>query len=88
MMTIKFKSGGDRMYTILTDMSGAYIEHSAVITNFVAEVHSQVKRSTCKVFPDNVQYKWLVDGEEKTVIQLIAVYMPKKETLFTISRDL
>ena len=68
MMTIKFKSGGDRMYTILTDMSGAYIEHSAVITNFVAEVHSQVKRSTCKVFPDNVQYKWLVDVEEKTVI--------------------
>lgn len=51
------------------DMSGAYIEHSAVITNFVAIVYSQLKNSLCKVFPDNVQYKWkLQDGTEKTVI--------------------
>ena len=55
------------MNTVLTDMSGAYIEHSEVITNFVSVVHSQLKNSTCKVFPDNVQYKWMVDGESRTV---------------------
>lgn len=53
---------------ILTDMSGAYIEHSVVITNFVASVYKQLSGSTCRVFPDNVQYKWIVDGKEKTVI--------------------
>ena len=26
---------------IITDMSGAYIEHSEIITNFVATVYSQ-----------------------------------------------
>lgn len=53
----------------ILDMSGAYIEHSAVITNFVASAHSQLKNSLCKVFPDNVQYRWkLSDGTEKTVI--------------------
>lgn len=56
------------MNTILTDMSGAYIEHSAVITAFTSIVYSQLKNSTCKVFPDNVQYKWLVGQEEKVVI--------------------
>ncbi len=54
--------------TILTDMSGAYIEHSDVITNFVSMVYPQVKQSTCKVYPDNVMYKWTVEGNEKTVI--------------------
>lgn len=49
-------------------MSGAYIEHSAVITAFTSIVYSQLKNSTCKVFPDNVQYKWLVGQEEKVVI--------------------
>lgn len=52
----------------LTDMAGAYIEHSDVIMNFAAIVHRQIKASTCKVYPDNVQYKWIVDGKEKTVI--------------------
>lgn len=56
------------MNTVLTDMSGAYIEHSEVITNFVSVVHSQLKNSMCRVFPDNVQYKWVVDGESRTVI--------------------
>ncbi len=56
------------MNTVITDMAGAYIEHSTVITNFVAIVHNQLKNSTCKVFPDNVQYKWHVNGEDKTVI--------------------
>lgn len=54
--------------TILTDMSGAYIEHSAVITNFVANVHCQLKNSKCRVFPDNVQYKWDINNETRTVI--------------------
>ena len=53
----------------IVDMVGAYIEHSAVIMNFSAIVYNQLKDSTCKVFPDNVQYKWkLKDGTEKTVI--------------------
>lgn len=56
------------MNTVLTDMAGSYIEHSTVITNFVAIVHNQLKNSTCKVFPDNVQYKWHVNDEDKTVI--------------------
>lgn len=54
--------------TVLTDMAGACIEHSAVITNFVAIVHHQLKNSVCKVFPDNVQYKWKVGDETRTVI--------------------
>lgn len=63
------KGGSDRkMTTILTDMAGAYIEHSDVITAFVAMVYSQLKDSTCRVYPDNVQYKWMVEGEERTVI--------------------
>ena len=54
--------------TVLTGITGSYIEHSIVITNFVAAVHSQLKDSICKVFPDNVQYKWQVKGELRTVI--------------------
>ena len=56
------------MNMILTDMSGAGIEHSDVITAFTSIVYSQIKDSICRVYPDNVQYKWLVDGEEKIVI--------------------
>lgn len=53
---------------VLTDMSGAYIEHSIVITNFVATVYNQLKSSICRVYGDNVQYKWIVNGEEKRLI--------------------
>lgn len=53
---------------VITDMSGAYIEHSEVITNFVAIVYSQLKNSLCRVYPDNVQYKWKVEEKEKVVI--------------------
>ena len=53
---------------IITDMAGAYIEHSEVITNFVACVYYQLKDSICRVYPDNVQYKWEIDGEEKKVV--------------------
>lgn len=56
------------MDTVLTDMAGDYIEHSIVITNFVATLHSQLKDSVCKVFPDNVQYKWLIKGESHTLM--------------------
>lgn len=52
----------------ILDMAGAFIEHSIVITNFVIKIGSQMQNSLCKVFPDNTQYKWKVDGEEKTVI--------------------
>ena len=53
----------------VTDMADEYIEHSVVITNFTSIVYHQLKNSICKVFPDNVQYKWyLSDGTEKIVI--------------------
>lgn len=43
------------MQTVLTDMAGACIEHSDVITAFTAIVYHQLRDSTCKVYPDNVQ---------------------------------
>lgn len=53
----------------ITDMAGASPDHSAVITNFVTMVYNQLKDSTCRVYPDNVQYKWKMDdGSEKSVI--------------------
>lgn len=52
----------------ITDMAGAYVEHSIVISNFVIKVGSQISDGLCKVFGDNVQYKWKVKGEEKTVV--------------------
>lgn len=53
----------------ILDLAGATPEHSTVITNFVNMVYNQLKDSTCRVFPDNVQYKWKMnDGSEKTVI--------------------
>ncbi|MCI8416052.1 MAG: Uma2 family endonuclease [Lachnospiraceae bacterium] len=53
----------------ITDMAGATPEHSAVIVNFVAAIRRQLKNSTCFVYSDNVQYKWISnEGEEKTVI--------------------
>ncbi len=53
----------------ITDMAGATPDHSTVITNFVNIVYNQLKDSTCRVYPDNVQYKWkLDDGSEKVVI--------------------
>lgn len=58
------------------------IEHSMIITNFVATVHDQLRNSTCKVFPDNVQYKRYVNGENKTVIlyaTIIALFLPEKD---------
>lgn len=76
--------------TILTDMSGAYIEHSAVITNFVANVHGQLKNSTCRVFPDNVQYKWNINNETRTVIPDASincrVHAKKGNSFFDIPR--
>ena len=78
------------MSMILTDMEGAFIEHSTVITNFVSIVHSQLKGSTCRVFPDNVQYKWEVDGKEKTLIPDATincrVYAKKGNSFFDIPR--
>lgn len=52
----------------ITDIAGAYIEHYMVISNFLIKVGSQMQDSLCRIFGDNVQYKWNVDGEEKTVI--------------------
>lgn len=53
----------------ITDMAGATPEHSAVIVNFVSAIRKQLKNSTCFVYSDNVQYKWIgEDGREKTLI--------------------
>ena len=52
----------------ITDMAGAYIEHSMIITNFISIVGSQLKNSLCRVFRDNVQYTWWFGDEKKTVI--------------------
>lgn len=53
----------------ILDMAGAQPEHSTVIVNFVAAIRKQLKNSTCYVFSDNVQYRWLTeDGVDKTVI--------------------
>ena len=52
----------------IVDMVGATPDHSTAITNFVNMIYNQLKDSTCRVYPDNVQYKWMVDGAEKTVI--------------------
>lgn len=57
----------------LTDMAGAYIEHSMVITNFVGAVNSQLKSSMCRVFPDNVQYTWWFGDEKQTVIPDVSI---------------
>lgn len=57
------------MNTQILDMAGASVEHSMVIVNFVNMVYNQLKDSMCRVFPDNVQYKWQLDnGEEKIVV--------------------
>lgn len=56
-----------------TDMAGAYVEHSMVISNFLVKVGSQLQNSMCKIFGDDVQYKWIVDEEEKTVIPDVSI---------------
>lgn len=50
------------------DRTGAYIEHSMVISNFAIRIGNQIRDGLCRVFGDNVQYKWYVGDEEKTVI--------------------
>ena len=75
----------------ILDMAGAYVEHSTIITNFVAIAYSQLRNSMCRVFPDNVQYKWtLKDGTEKTVIPDASincrVHAKKGNSFFDIPR--
>lgn len=58
----------------VTDMAGAYVEHSIVISNFLIKVGSQIQDSMCKVFGDHVQYKWKMDdGSEKTVVPDVSI---------------
>ena len=57
----------------ITDMAGASVEHSMVISNFVIKVGSQIQDSLCRVFGDNVQYKWNIGEEEKTVIPDVSI---------------
>lgn len=63
------KKAGDTLNTIqLTDMAGASVEHSTVIVNFVSAIKKQLADSLCRVYSDNVQYKWNMGEEEKVVI--------------------
>lgn len=57
----------------ITDMAGAYIEHSMVISNFLIKVGSQMQDSLCRIFGDNVQYKWKMNDEVKTVIPDVSI---------------
>ena len=57
---------------IIKDMSNSYIEHSIIINNFVAIVGNQAKNSLCRVFGDNVKYKWL-ENDNKSVIPDISI---------------
>lgn len=53
----------------ITDMAGATPEHSSVIVNFVAAIRKQLRNSTCYVFSDNVQYRFIAEnGEYKTLV--------------------
>lgn len=53
----------------ILDMAGSTPAHSAVIVNFIAAIRNQLRNSTCFVYSDNVQYKWMTkEGEEKMVI--------------------
>lgn len=53
----------------IVDMAGANPIHSAVIVNFVSAIRRQLKNSTCFVYSDNVQYRWLTEeGEEESVV--------------------
>lgn len=65
----KKEGGGMDLNLQITDMTGSPPEHSGVIVNFVSAIRKQLKNSTCFVYSDNVQYRWLTqDGEEKTVV--------------------
>lgn len=44
-----------------------------MISNFLIRVGSQMQDSLCKILGGNVQYKWEVDGEEKTVIPDVSI---------------
>lgn len=57
----------------ITDLADAYVEHSMVISNFLVKVGSQLQDSMCKIFSDNVQYKWIINDIEKTVIPDVSI---------------
>ena len=57
---------------VIKDMSNSYIEHSIIISNFVAIVGSQAKNSLCRVFGDNVKYKW-IENDNKSVIPDVSI---------------
>lgn len=44
------------------------VEHSEVITNFVSNVHGQLKESGYRAYLNNVQYKWNIEGKKKIVV--------------------
>lgn len=56
------------VYPIITDMAGGAIQHSMVISNFIAMIKPQMKDNRCKVFGDNVLYKWKTENDEYSVM--------------------
>lgn len=53
--------------SIFTGQSGECLEHSMVITNFVAMVGSQIKDSACRVLSNNVKYKWAENNNNPVI---------------------
>ena len=56
----------------IKDMVNTYIEHSIVINNFVTTVGIQLKNSLCRVFGDNMKYKW-IENNNKPVIPDVSI---------------
>ncbi len=56
----------------IKDMANTYIEHSIVINNFVTTVGIQLKNSLCRVFGDNMKYKW-IENNNKPVIPDVSI---------------
>lgn len=51
----------------MKDMANTFIEHSMVINNFVTTIGNQLKSSLCRVFGDNVKYKWAENGNKPVI---------------------
>ncbi len=56
------------VYPQISDMAGGAIQHSMVISNFIAMVKPQMTDNRCRVFGDNVLYKWKTENGEYSVM--------------------
>lgn len=56
----------------VNDMVNTYIEHFIVINNFVITVGNQLKSSLCRVFGNDVKYKW-IENDNKPIIPDVSI---------------